>query len=216
EQTPGLVDTDVANEIRHPPAAVGVVADKTPDGSSNASNKGRRDRDTCVEQRRTVELCRIIHASGGRHAVAELPSVLDVVRAGDRVVAADQERGVVAGITVPGRCVRRGRLTEGKAGELEEHVLNRDIAVARAVKQGRVEAAEVARRGGYNARVRRPEVVVLPVDLTEGANDAIFGGSAGIKCHRHTRTGMEIVDEAIALATIAGIERLTVNAAVGR
>src|SRR5439155_16763601 len=88
-----------------------------------------------VKGRSTVEHDRIIEADGARHAVAELGAVLDVVHAGDGVMAAEQERGVVARITMPRRRVGRGRFTEGEASELDEHHFDRDIAFAGVVQQ---------------------------------------------------------------------------------
>ncbi len=78
----------------------------------------------------TVERDRVIQTNAAGHPVAELPSVLDVVDTGDGVFAAEQERGVVARITIPGRRIGRRRLTEGEAGELQEHIFDRDIAFA--------------------------------------------------------------------------------------
>ena len=95
----------------------------------------RRDRQRQVGDNGAVEHGRIIEADGAGHAVAELRGVLDVVHAGDGVMTAEQERGVVARITVPRRRVGRSRLTEGEAGELDEHHFDRDIAAAGGVKQ---------------------------------------------------------------------------------
>src|SRR5262249_11033693 len=111
------------------------------------------------------------------------------------------------------RRIGRGRLTEGEAGELDEDVLNRDIAAARAAEGGVVEAAEDTRSGRDNRRVRRSEVLELEVALSEGADDAIFGGGAGINRQRHTRTAIELVLEAVALARIAAVGRSAVNRA---
>src|SRR6266404_7429470 len=76
-----------------------------------------------VIQRSAIEHGRIIEADGARHAVAELRGVLDVVDAGDGVMTAEQERSVVARISMPRRRVSRSRLTEGEARELDEHAL---------------------------------------------------------------------------------------------
>ena len=44
------------------------------------------------------------------------------------------------------------------------------------------------------------EVVELEVALTEGADNAVFGGGAGINRQRHTGTGGEVIAVAVALA----------------
>src|SRR6202008_3491124 len=104
-----------------------------------------------VEHGGAVEHGRIIETDGGRHAVAELSGVLDVVYAGDGVMTAEQERRVVARIAMPGRRIGRGRLTEGEAGELNERKFNRDIAAAGGVKQLTV----IGHVGGEAVRVER-------------------------------------------------------------
>src|SRR5207247_1192032 len=98
---------------------------------------------------------------GGRHAVAELGRVLDVVDAGDGVMTAEQERGVVARIAMPRGGEGRSRLTEGETGELDEHELNRDVAFAGLVEQARARAG--AGRAGEHKRVDR--VVALGREL---------------------------------------------------
>src|SRR6185436_7520304 len=136
-----------------------------------------------VQDGGAVEHLRIVEADGARHAVAELSGVLDVVDAGDVVSTAHQERVVVARIAVPGRRVGRSRLTEGETSELDEHHFNRDITTAGSGKQSVVErrAGEVGRR----SNVRRAEIVELEVGLTEGADNAVFGGGTGIDRQRH-------------------------------
>src|SRR6266478_708956 len=123
-------------------AAIGVA------GGSGESEASRQ-----IVDRSPVEHGRIIEAEGGRHAVAELPRALDVVHAGDGVMAGEQARGVVAWITMPGRRIGRGRLYEGEAGELDEHELDRDGALARGVKQARGRTR--ARRSREQERVDR-------------------------------------------------------------
>src|SRR5258708_11201132 len=154
---------------------------------------------------------RIIEAEAARHAVAELPSVLDVVHTGNRVFAADQEGAVVARITIPGRRIGRRRLTEGEAGELQEHVLNRDIAAADARKRGIVQATKRAGGRGDNRRVASLEVLELEVALSKGTNDAVLGGGAGINRQRHTRAAVDVIGPAITLAGVAAIGRSIVN-----
>src|ERR1700733_11053052 len=117
-----------------------------------AGNATRTEADVQVEHVCTVILGRIVKADGTGHAVAELRSVLDVVYTRDGVVTAEQKRRVLAAqITMPGRRIGRGRLTEGEAGELDEQVFDDDRAAARGVERdvvaqvgiehGRVEAA---------------------------------------------------------------------------
>ncbi len=47
-------------------------------------------------------------------------------------------------------------------------------------------------------------IVELEVALTEGADNAVFGGGAGIDRQRHTGAGDEVIAIAIALTQIAG------------
>src|SRR6478609_6490117 len=91
------------------------------------TSSGRARSNAEVQHGGTVEHGRIIETDGGRHAVAELRGVLDVVDAGDVVSAAHQVRVVVARITVPRRSEGRSRLTEGEASELDEHHFDRDV-----------------------------------------------------------------------------------------
>src|ERR1700687_2218465 len=119
EQTPGLIDADVAGDVRNMVAAVSV-----------APRTNRTEASRQVEERGTFERDRIFQTNGAGHAVTKLSGVLDVVYAGDGGVAAEQERGVVARITMPRRRIGRGRFAEGEAGELDEHELDRDIAFA--------------------------------------------------------------------------------------
>ena len=140
EQTPGLIDADVTDDIGSMNTSIRVAGDAGP------REAGRQ-----VVNRGAVEHGRIIEADAAGHAVAKLGGVLDVVHAGDGVFAAEQERAVVARITIPGRRVGRRRLTEGEAGELQEHVFDRDIAAADGIKQLGV----VAEVGGEDVRVER-------------------------------------------------------------
>ena len=109
EQTPGLVDADVTDNIRSMHASIGV-----------GTQAGRTDTGREVVHRRAVINCRIVEADGAGHAVTELGSVLDVVSAGDGIVTTEQVRRRVAWKTMPRRCIGRGRLTEGEAGKLQE------------------------------------------------------------------------------------------------
>src|SRR6202040_1224341 len=129
--------------------------------------------------------------------------VLDVVHAGDGVVAADQERRVVARITVPGRRVCRGRLTEGEPGELDEHIFNRDVTATGGVEEPAAVVAEVRGQGVRVGRVALSEHVELEVALSEGADHAVFSCGARIDSQRKTRTFTEAVAETIAQAQIA-------------
>src|SRR6185369_8300613 len=112
----------------------------------------------------------------------------------------------------PRRRVGRSRLTEGETSELDEHHFNRDVAAAGGVQ--RVCSAGRERRD--RGRVARAEVLELEVALTEGADNAVFGGSTGINRDRQTGTGVEVIAVAIALAGIARVEGLAVDAAVER
>src|SRR3569833_4114745 len=100
---------------------------------------------------------------------------------------------------MPRRGEGRGRLTEGETSELDEHHFDRDIAAARLVKQVRV----VAQVGGQTVRVLRAEHRELEVALTEGADHAVLGGSAGINSQRHTGAAVEVVAVTVALAVVA-------------
>src|ERR1700682_2996997 len=132
--------------------------------------------------------------------VADVGGVLDVVRAGDGVITANQERGVVARITMPRRRIGRSRLTEGEAGELDEKEFPSKLLP---LSQGRASEA-AAGRGDREVR------------LTEGANHAVFRGGAGINRNRQTRTRREVVAIAIPLTQIAELRVLIVGSAVER
>ena len=80
EQTPCLIEADVADEVRRTPAAVNGI------GKSEGSDTERK-----VVQRGAVEHGRIIEAEGAGYALGKLGGLLDVVDASDAVVAADQE-----------------------------------------------------------------------------------------------------------------------------
>src|SRR5207237_70149 len=165
-----------------------------------------------VQHGGTVKHGRIIEADSARHAVAELRGVLDVVNTGDVVGTAHQERVVVARIAVPGRRVGRSRLTEGEPSELDEDHFNRDVAATSGIEGVR----RASRERGERARIARSEVVELEVGLTEGTDNAIFGGGTGINRQRHTRTGREVIAVAIALAQITRPGRSTIGGAVER
>ncbi|MBA7655268.1 hypothetical protein ES703_63172 [subsurface metagenome] len=127
---------------------------------------------------------------------------------------------------------RRGeggsRLTEGEASELDEHHFDRDIAAAGGVEQvgvGNRSAATVLTRGVSNRKTsgQRSRVVgvgtqgrELEVALTEGTDNAVFRGGAGINRQRHTGTGGEVVAVAVLLTEIARPSRLIVDRAVER
>ena len=141
--------------------------------------------------------------------------VLDVVHTSDRVVAAEQVGRVVARIAVPRRRISRRRLTEGEAGELQEHVFDTDVTAADAIKH----ATAQTRGLGRNAEVdgaRRTVVVELPVALGEGADNAVLGGGTGINRQRHTGTGVEVVEVTVALTEITRVSGLVIDTAVER
>src|ERR1700738_3629418 len=180
EQTPGLIDSDVADDVGSMHAGVSV-----------ARGAGRIEACRQVIYRGAVEHGRVIEADGAGHAVAELGGVLDVVDAGDGVMTTEQVRGDVARITVPRRRIGRGRFTEGEAGELDEYKFNPDIATACAMKQVGV-VTEIGIQG-VRVQARSAKHIEGEVALTEGANHAIFSGGARINRQRHTRTGDKIV-----------------------
>src|SRR6202048_556525 len=203
EQTPGLIDADVADDVGSMHAGIGVATD------ADRIETGRQ-----VVDRGAVEHGRIIETDGAGHAVAELGGVLDVVYAGDGVMTADQVRRVVARIAIPWRRIGRGGLTEGEPGELNERIFNRDIAAADGVEQLTV----IGHVGGEAVRVERAaaEGAELEVALQERANDAIFRRGTRIDGQRHTRTGSKGIAIAITNAQIAAPRRLIVDAAVER
>src|SRR6185437_14118726 len=143
-----------------------------------------------------------VEADGARHAVAELRGVLDVVHAGDGVMTAEQERGVVARITMPRRRIGRSRLAEGEARELDEQEFSREA------RAGRVREA--------GERRRAVGIVELDIGLSEGADNAVFRRGARIDGERQTRTGLEIVLVAGLQTVVATPVRRIVDAAVER
>src|SRR5258706_11984056 len=130
-------------------------------------------------------------------------------------MTAEQERGVVARITMPRCRVGRSRLTEGETGELDEHELDRDIAAAGGVKQVGVVGDDAAAVLSRNACVEQTGIQAvrveggatqgreLEVGLTKGADHAVFRGGTGINRERHTRTGGEVIAIAILLTEVA-------------
>src|SRR4029078_4862882 len=96
--------------------------------------------------------------------------------------------------------------------ELDEHHFNRDISAARDVER----VGSAGRESREAGRVRAAEVVELEVALAEGADNAVFGGSAGINRQRHTRTGREVIAIAIALSLITRPGRSAIDVAVER
>ena len=121
EETPGLIDPDPADDVGRMRAGIGVRS-----GAVGADRAG----DAQIVDGGAIPDGRVVETDRGRHAVAELGGVLDVVDAGVGVVAAEQARVDVAREAVPGRRVGRRRLTEGEAGELDEEIFNRDVATA--------------------------------------------------------------------------------------
>ena len=198
EQTPSLVDADVADDIRRTHAAIRV-----------GCCTGRREANRQVVYKRTFVHDGIVETNGARHAVAELRGVLDVAHAGDVVIAAEQERGVVARIAMPRRGIGRCRLTEGEASELDEQEFHDHEAVAGRAQQ----VAVVAEVGREHVRVERctTQSIECEVALTEGADHAIFGGGTGINRQRQTRTGGEVIAIAVHLTGIAAPRRSVLN-----
>ena len=188
EQTPSLVDADVADDVRQQPRHRKRWCRKPL--TRHATERTRRIGALKIAVRlNTVGSSRPMLADTPLPNCAVYWMLFTPVTV---VVAADQERRVVARITVPGRRVGRGRLTEGEPSELDEHVLNRDIAAAGAVEQRTT--AVVARGRSTPSELRVDgvacrSVVELEVALTEGADNAVFGGGTGIDGQRHTRTG---------------------------
>ena len=206
EQTPGLIDPDIADDVGRMGAGVGV--------RSGAVGADRR-RNAQIVDGSAIPDGRIVQTDRGRHAVAELGGVLDVVEAGVGIVAAEQARVDVARETVPGGRISRRGLTEGEAGELDEKIFDRDITAASAGELRRVEES-----GARHQRRRVPravvEVVELEVTLAEGAYHAVLGRGAGINRQCHTGTGDEIIGIAVLLTEIAVPGRRAVVPAVER
>ena len=203
EQTPGLIDPDVADDVGRMDPGVGI-----------------RTRSVGADCRWNAQIIdggavphgRIVETDSAGHAVAELGSVLNVVDAGVGIIAAEQGRIDVARKTVPRRRIGRGRLAESEAGELDEKVLDRDVAAAGRVEQLRV----IAQIGRQVVRVKSApaEGGELKVALTEGADDAVFGRSARIDRQRQTRTGHVVVGITILLAEVPVPGRRTVGTAI--
>src|ERR1700716_4041869 len=129
-------------------------------------------------------------------------------------MTAEQERGVVARITMPRRRIGRSRLTEGEPSELDEHHFNRDVAAACGAQKRTVDASSGIWGGSGECRVVTAVVLELEVALTKGTDDAVFGGGTGINRERHTRTGGPVVAIAVLLAEVAVQGRRPVGAAV--
>ncbi len=113
-----------------------------------------------------------------------------------------------------GVAVGRGGLAEGEAGELDEDIFHRDIAFARLVQERRLGAC--GWRSGKVGRIDGGAALraELHVGLTEGADNAIFGGGAGIDRQCDARARRKVVAIAIVLPDVARPCRLSVNAAI--
>ena len=156
----------------------------------------------------------VVKADRGRHAVAELRRVLDVVGSGAVVlVAAQQERRDVAGRTLPRVCIGGRRFAEGESCELQEEIRDGDIALARLVQQTGVGAEQ--RRAGEVRGVDRAAALggELEFGRAVGADRAIFGAGPGIDRKEHARTVDEIVMIAVLLPGVAVPRRLAMGAA---
>ena len=205
---------DTADERTRHTAEADVAAG--PAGDDTAVDAGQAtDR---IDDLGAVEVVRagVVDADGGRHAVTELPAVLDIVDAGDRVEAADQERGVVAGIAMPRRGEGREGLAEGEACELDEHRFDPGVAVVRGVV-----VHHPCGCGGVDARreTDAARVTVGPeteAGLTKGADHAVFRRGTGIDRQRHARTAGVEIRIAVAEGAFTGIEREVIDAAVDR
>ena len=202
EQAPGLVDADVADDFRRMDAGIGVAR----------VQRGVQRRRQIVDGG-TVPHRRIVETDAGGDAVAELRRVLDVVGAGTIAAMAPQQEGrVVARITLPGRRVGGRRLAEGESRELDEEIIDGDIAAA-----GGVEQVRVADRGIHVNSVRVEAAAAQRGERefgrTKGADHAIFGGGTGINRQHHARARDEIIEIAVPLPGIAIPRRLAVRAA---
>jgi len=175
-----------------------------------------RRRDAQIVDGGAIPHGRVVETDRGRHAVAELGGVLDVVDAGVGIVAAEQARSDIAREAVPRCRVGRGGLTKGEAGELDEEVFDRHIAATSGGQKSTVEGRTGLLRRRRVAGVARSEILELEVTLAEGADHAVFGRGTGIDRQRHTRTGEEVIVIAVPLAEIAVPCRGAVRAAVER
>ena len=92
EQTPGLIDADVADDVGCMDAGIGVA------GVQRGVQWQRQ-----IVHGSAVPHGRIVETDAGRHAIAELRRVLDVVGAGIVVTLAPHQEGrVVAREALPG------------------------------------------------------------------------------------------------------------------
>ena len=176
EQTPGLVDTDLTDDVRSIGAAP-VVGSASNEGSSAEADAEVIQRSTGVgvdagnNAAASIQAAVLFQADRSRHAIAELGGVGDLVDTGHVVLATEEERGVVARIAGPRSRELRHRLTEGEAGELDERVVDAEVT----------EGARVAVRGPVEHRI---EV---------GADHAVFGGGTRIDVDVLTGAGDVIV-----------------------
>src|SRR5947209_4962947 len=136
-QTPGLIGTDVADEIGSNEAT--IETRPRPIGTD-------RPRDAQIVERRALPNGWVVQPDRSRHPVAELRGVLNVVDAGIGILATEQEGREIAGKTLPRRGIGGSGLTEGEACELNEHIFDRDITAAGHVQQRAVKAAQLRSR----------------------------------------------------------------------
>src|SRR5262249_22965324 len=139
-------DADIADDVGHAHAGVRIAG-----GAEAAEGEDARAAGTKVVHRGAVPNDGIVETDARRHAVAELHRVLNLVHTGVGVLAAEQARGDVAREALPRSGVGRSRFAEGEAGELDKHVLDRDVTFTRLIQQAGGGAGR--RRAGEHQRV---------------------------------------------------------------
>ncbi len=140
EQTPGLIDADVTDEVGNEGAGVGRA--KWRDVGARRAVQAKVARGSV--DRSSVDDLRPLKSLA---LLSSTPTVNDTplpnwalywafVDAGDGVIATDQIGGVVAREALPRRDVGRSRLTEGEARELDEGIFQAERAAAKEVAGG--------------------------------------------------------------------------------
>ena len=221
EEAPGLVDTDLTDEVRRTRTADGV-------GAVRAADHAAGGRAGHVEVAGLIVLGGIFSRERRRHALAEVGRVRELGDAGNGAAAADEVVGDVAGIVGPGRVELRHGLTHREAGELDEGVVHaertgRGVAIGAVHRTGAVRTDEAGARsveaertavlGSTRCRTGAGVVAGRPGEdaVEEGANHAVFGRGAGVDVQVFTSAEGVVVHQAVASTGNAALVRVEVR-----
>src|SRR5262249_17435905 len=168
-QAQSLLDTKHCDEVgSHKTALRGYAVGGGAEAGTNHGRErisSRHTREARVEKTAIVVGIRVLRRQRERRAIAELPSIAQLVDAGNVAAAANQTVEVVRGIVGPGQAELRDRLTHREPGELDEGVVDAQRTT------GDLVVPEYRSGAGDTQRTRRP----VEYGLEEGTQHAILG-----------------------------------------